>query len=109
MITRTAFTQLGFSLALLLLVTALMMLVFGGPAIVLWNHPDLIGVSIGAGGVLLMLAAFRPVQRWYGLPAGWLLTLPLAAVLYLGMTWGSALSFWRGTRAQWKGRSYAVD
>ena len=39
-------------------------------------------------------------------PAGWTLTLPIAGVLYLAMTWSSALQYWRGTRATWKNRSY---
>jgi hypothetical protein len=34
------------------------------------------------------------------------LTLPLAAGLFLAMTWSSALNFWRGRRASWKARDY---
>jgi len=32
--------------------------------------------------------------------------LPLGAGLYLGMTWSSAIRYWRGVRSQWKGRVY---
>jgi hypothetical protein len=34
------------------------------------------------------------------------LSLPLAATLYLAMTWTSALRYWRGERSRWKNRVY---
>jgi hypothetical protein len=54
-----------------------------------------------------MYASFVPTIRFYGLAGGWTLTLPLAAGLYLAMTWTSALRYWRGERSRWKDRSYA--
>jgi hypothetical protein len=33
-------------------------------------------------------------------------TLPVAAALFLAMTWSSAIGYWRGTRARWKARDY---
>ena len=108
MVSRTAFTQLRYSLALLLAVTALMLLVFGGPFLVLWLHPDAYGVALAALAFAAMLTGYRPVHRWFGLSPVWLLTFPIAAALYLGMTWLSALMWWRGIRAEWKGRSYAA-
>ncbi len=47
-----------------------------------------------------------PSSRFYRLPAAWALTLPVAAALFLAMTWSSALGYWRGTRASWKARDY---
>jgi hypothetical protein len=46
--------------------------------------------------------------RFYGLAPGWLLTLPGAAILFLLMTIESALNYWQGIRAEWKGRTYAA-
>jgi hypothetical protein len=40
---------------------------------------------------------------------GWVFTLPIAGVLFLAMTWSSALNYWRGVRAEWKNRAYAVS
>jgi len=35
--------------------------------------------------------------------------LPGAGCLFLGMTWSSAIRYWRGRRSQWKGRQYGTD
>jgi hypothetical protein len=53
-----------------------------------------------AGGAWLALAAaYWPVVSFYRLPAAWAATLPVAAALFLAMTWTSAIGYWRGTRA----------
>jgi len=106
MIARTAFTQLRYSTVLLLLVSVTMLIVFAGPLVALWNHSGMLSVSIAMTGLFAMCAGYRPLTKWYSLPLVWTLTLPLAAVLYLGMTWQSAFAYWRGTRAQWKDRAY---
>jgi hypothetical protein len=36
----------------------------------------------------------------------WSLTMPLAAILFIEMTWTSAFRYWLGKRSQWKGRTY---
>jgi hypothetical protein len=56
-----------------------------------------------------MLASYRPTVSFYGLSRVWLPTLPLAGVLFLFMTWRSALNYWRGYKARWKDRTYAAD
>jgi hypothetical protein len=56
-----------------------------------------------------MAAAYLPTVRFYGLASAWALTLPLAGLFFLAMTITSALNYWRGIRAQWKRRSYAVS
>jgi membrane protein DedA with SNARE-associated domain len=58
--------------------------------------------------IAAMAGAYLPVVRFYGLPWAWTLTLPLAALLFLAMTFGSAISYWFGVRARWKNRAYAV-
>jgi hypothetical protein len=54
-----------------------------------------------------MSAAYAPVVLFYRLRPAWTLVLPLAAALFLAMTWDSAFAYWRGTRATWKNRRYA--
>jgi hypothetical protein len=45
--------------------------------------------------------------RFYRLAIPWAVTLPVAGALFLAMTWTSAVTYWRGTRARWKTREYA--
>jgi phenylpropionate dioxygenase-like ring-hydroxylating dioxygenase large terminal subunit len=51
-----------------------------------------------------MTAASRPTVRRYGLGWVWLLSLPLAALLFLAMTVDSAVQHRRGAGGRWKGR-----
>jgi type II secretory pathway component PulF len=105
MVARTAFTQLHYSSALLMLCTVLMGLSFVIPVMaVLLPGSD--ARTAGLTALLLMMASYFPVVRYYRLGWGWLVTLPLAAALYLGMTWTSALRYWRGERSRWKNRIY---
>jgi hopene-associated glycosyltransferase HpnB len=109
MVSRSAFTQLRYSTLLLLLATALMAVtllvpVVGAVMAAITAEPRLAAVAVGAW--LAMSAAYCPVIRFYRLPIGWAATLPFAAALFLAMTWSSAFSYWRGTRANWKSRAY---
>ena len=106
MVVRTAFTQLRYSSLLLLLVSLLMVLVFFGPFVALIGVSGIPGVAIFGLGVGAMSLAYWPVLRWYRRPLVAAAALPLAAALYLAMTWQSAIRFWAGTRASWKGRNY---
>lgn len=109
MVSRTAFTQLGFSVGALLATTALMIAVFAVPVAAFVADPVLrAGPAslIALVALVTMAAAYWPMVRFYRLSAPWALTLPLAAGLYLLMTWSSALNYWRGTHATWKNRSY---
>jgi hypothetical protein len=56
--------------------------------------------------MVLMLLSFAPTVLLLELSPGWVLTLPLAAVAYLAMTWSSAIRYWRGERSRWRGRRY---
>ena len=109
MVSRSAFTQLRYSTVLLLVTTALMLIVLLAPVAATVIAP-LVGAwelaTLGVLGWLGMSAAYWPVVRFYRLPAVWALTLPVAAALFLAMTWSSAMSYWRGTRASWKNRRY---
>jgi hypothetical protein len=109
MVARSAFTQLRYSAWLLLLATALLIVtlllpVAGlvvGAAAADWR------LALTAGAAWLAIAAsYWPVVSFYRLPPAWTATLPLAAALFLAMTWSSAIGYWRGTRARWKARDY---
>ena len=109
MVSRNAFTQLGFSLGALVAATGIMVAVFVVPVAALVLDPNLntgLAPLTALGALVAMAAAYWPVVRFYRLPAPWVLTLPLAASFYLLMTWSSALRYWRGIRATWKNRSY---
>ncbi|GAB2546844.1 glycosyltransferase [Rhodanobacter koreensis] len=105
MVARSAFTQLGYSTSLLLAVTAVFVLAYGAPFALLDSaHAWPLGVTAWAA----MTLSYLPVLRYYRMSPLWALLLPLSAVLYLGMTWGSALRYWRGVRSCWKGRTYGT-
>jgi hopene-associated glycosyltransferase HpnB len=105
MVRRSAFTQLRRSWALLAAVVAGLVLMFAVPPACV--AAGLAGAAAGAGGWALPLAAGAaawtvmalvalPSARAFGLRPAWALTLPLAGVLYAGMTIDSAL---RGAQA----------
>jgi hopene-associated glycosyltransferase HpnB len=109
MVSRSAFTQLNYSIGWLLLATALMVVtllvpVIGVVAAAITGHL-LLGLT-SAVAWLAVSAVYWPVVSFYRLPSAWALTLPLAAALFLAMTWSSAFGYWRGTRATWKAREY---
>ena len=109
MVSRTAFTQLRYSNALLAATIAAMLAVFVAPIAAIIASRSMLDVAAGVGALAAMGAAYYPVVRFYRLPVRWVATLPVAAVLFLGMTIDSALGYWRGVRAEWKGRAYAAS
>jgi hypothetical protein len=56
-----------------------------------------------------LIVSYLPTLKFYQQSRGWVLALPLIATLYLAMTWSSAIRFWVGTGACWKGRFYATN
>jgi hypothetical protein len=115
MVSRSAFTQLRYSTVLLLAATVAMLVVLLSPPAVLVaalldldaGRPALVRASLAVPAWLAMSAAYAPVVLFYRLRPAWTLVLPLAAALFLAMTWDSAFAYWRGTRATWKNRRYA--
>lgn len=106
MVARTAFTQLRHSWTLLLVCTLLMLAAFPAPWLgLLLGAPPV--RAAGAAAIVLSLALYAPVLRFYRVPLPWVLGLPLAGCLYLGMTLASGWQYARGTRARWRGRDYA--
>ncbi|OOO03112.1 MAG: 4,4'-diaponeurosporenoate glycosyltransferase [Chromatiales bacterium USCg_Taylor] len=105
MVARTAYTQLRYSLILLVLCTAMMLLAFCVPVAGLlaangWDRVfSLVLVS-------LAMASYQPTLKYYRQSRAWALTLPIIGLLYVAMTWSSAIRYWSGERSQWKGRNY---
>ena len=108
MVARTAFAQLKYSNSLLLLCTTLMAISFCLPFLALRGLEPLPSI-VGCCTLAAMYSSFAPTVRFYRLPFYWILTLPIAALLFLMMTWTSALRFWRGEKSQWKERSYSRE
>lgn len=107
MVARSAFTQLRYSKTLLLVCTVALLLAFAAPILGLLMKFTTLGVwSTAAFG--MMLISYIPTLHYYSIPKIWALSLPLAGLLYLAMTWASAWRYWRGERSRWKDRSYAV-
>jgi hopene-associated glycosyltransferase HpnB len=109
MVSRSAFTQLRYSTALLLLTTLVMLVVLAAPVLSVALAPIGAGVTsalVGLAAWAAMSAAYSPLVRFYRLAPPWALTLPFAAALFLAMTWSSAVAYWRGAHARWKNRSY---
>lgn len=105
MVSRTAYTQLNYSVWLLLATSLLMAWLFVLPFVALAIGPAAVKIAAVLAW-LAMAGVFWPTVRAYGLGPRWALSLPAAATLMLAMTWSSAIHYWGGTRARWKARSY---
>ena len=106
MVARTAYTQLNYSCALLLLCSILMLLCFVVPIVQIF-HENIYTELISLSTCMCIILTYRPIVKFYNLPSVWLLTLPLASCLFLAMTWTSAIRYWCGERTRWKNRSYS--
>lgn len=101
MVARTAYTQLNYSPILLIVCSVLMFTAYIVPLILLVQFTWL-GILI----LTLMLMTFVPVILYYNLNPVWIFGLPISGILYLLMTFTSAIRYFRGERSQWKGRTY---
>ncbi|GAB3675062.1 glycosyltransferase [Salinisphaera aquimarina] len=108
MVARSAFTQLRYSRILLAACTLVMAVMFWVPplALLVGDAPTR---AVAALALLAMLVSYLPTLRYYRLRRAWALLLPVTGTLYLGMTWSSALRYWRGLRTAWRGREYRRD
>lgn len=104
MVARTAFTQLGYSRTWLGLCTVLMVLAFVVPLAGLWDPRAAVPGTLAWASMSL---SYLPTVVYYGRSPLWALLLPAIGILYLWMTWVSALRHWRGQGAGWRGRHYA--
>lgn len=99
MVSRSAFTQLSHSKLLLAAAVGGMFIAYVLPPLLV-----LAGNPWACGAWALMTLAYLPAVRFYRLSWLWALALPAIAVFFIGATIHSAVQFWRGRGAIWKGR-----
>lgn len=109
MVSRTAYTQLNYSIFWLLVCTLLMVSLFWFAPVGSFLAGGWLGIMIGLFTWVAMLIAYIPTLRFYHCSTLWVVTLPLIGSLFLLMTWTSALKYWRGERASWKNRRYEIS
>jgi len=105
MVSRTAFHQLKYSLSLLLIVTTIFVTIYALPWLGLFSN-SMFGQTCSALSLAIMMAMYFPILRYYMLSPLWCLAVPLIALLYLAMTWSSAIAHWTGSGKGWRGRRY---
>jgi hopene-associated glycosyltransferase HpnB len=103
MISRTAFTQLRYSAAILAGTVAGLAFVYLLPPAFAF-----VGNLWGVGAWLMMSIAYFPVLRFYRRNPLWAPMLPAIAAFYMACTVASAIQYWRGGGGNWKGRSQAA-
>ena len=99
MISRSAFTQLQHSTLLLMGAMVGIFVAYVLPPLLLLAGNRWAGLAW-----VLMTLAYLPAVRFYRLSWLWALALPAVAVFFMGATLHSAVQFWRGRGAVWKGR-----
>ena len=104
MIARTAFNQLGHSALILAGAIVGLTLMYVLPVLLLLSGNATL-MALGAVASLMMLIAYLPMVRFYGLNPAWGFTLPLSAAFYMAATAHSAFRFWSGRGGEWKGRA----
>jgi hopene-associated glycosyltransferase HpnB len=110
MVARSAYDQLGYSPAMLAGAVAGMLVVYLAPPFLVLAQPwhgDYLAASLGAAAWVLMGFSYIPTLWLYRQKPVLGLLLPLAGVLYDLMTLDSALAYYRGRGAYWKGRAQA--
>ena len=105
MVSRTAFYQLKHSTSILLVMTLLFLTIYGLPWVGLLEV-NLTAQIISALALIAMMGMYLPIIRYYQLNPLWSLGMPLIALLYLAMTWYSAIEYWLGAGNSWRGRRY---
>jgi hopene-associated glycosyltransferase HpnB len=107
MVSRTAFNQLNHSSLLLLGTVAGMVITYLMPPLLLLSGGRL-ALVLGAAAWAAMTITYSTMVRYYRLNWAWALSLPVAALFYLGATIHSALKYWSGKGGDWKGRAQDV-
>jgi hopene-associated glycosyltransferase HpnB len=108
MVSRTAFNQLKHSSLLLLGTIAGMVITYLAPPLLLLTRSRP-AIVMGAAAWAAMTITYSTMVRYYRLNPAWALTLPLAALFYLGATIHSAVKYWNGSGGEWKGRVQDVQ
>jgi hopene-associated glycosyltransferase HpnB len=106
LVARSAFTQLGFSAAMLGLTVVTMTATYAlGPALLVFDASQ--ARLFAAAATLMMLFAYQPTLRYYRMSPFWALALPAVAMFYTAATVDSARRYWSGRGGAWKGRFQA--
>ncbi len=108
MISRTAFTQLGYSWWMLAGTVAGLALTYLAPPLLTILAPPGAARGLGALAWLAMTTAYLPAIRFYHRPWFWAPLLPAIATFYMGATIYSAVAWRRGQGGMWKGRAQAL-
>ncbi len=106
MISRAAFTQLRYRVAVLAGTAAALVITYMLPPALALAAP---GAArwLGVAAWAMMAGAWLPTLRFYRRSPLWAPFPPLVAAFYLGATLHSAVSYWRGRGGMWKGRAQA--
>jgi hopene-associated glycosyltransferase HpnB len=110
MVARSAYDQLGYSPLMLAATVAGMLIVYLAPPLLALGQPwhgSALAASLGAAAWVLMAFSYVPALQLYRQPPVLGLLLPVAGLLYDLMTLDSALAYYRGRGAWWKGRAQA--
>ncbi|GAA6616076.1 glycosyltransferase [Scytonema sp. NUACC26] len=110
MVARTAFTQLHYSLGMLIVTIFGMILVYIVPplcAITGAIAGNWLVAIVGLSSWLLMSYAYYPIVKFYGCSPVFAFCLSAIACLYTLMTLDSALRHWQKRGGAWKGRVYS--
>ena len=107
MVARTAFTQLRYSITMLILCSIMLVASFLFPFSGIFSR-HITGISFSLVALVAMMLTYIPTLNYYGIPKMWALTLPFSGILYLMMTWSSAIRYFKGQRSEWKGRIYSA-
>ncbi len=108
MVSRTAFNQLNHSSLLLAGTIAGMLITYLAPPLLLLTRSRP-AIFMGAAAWAAMTITYSTMVRYYRLNLASALTLPLAALFYLGATIHSAIKYWNGSGGDWKGRVQDVQ
>jgi hopene-associated glycosyltransferase HpnB len=103
LISRTAFWQLKHSVLMLLGTIAGMFVTYMLPPLLLFTGRPVPAV-LGSFAWILMMVAYAPALRFYGLSWLWAPLLPFIALFYTVATIHSAVEYWAGRGGEWKGR-----
>jgi len=106
MVVRSAFAELRYSYPRLFCAVAGMALVYLAPPLLLiFGEPLAKAAAFNASA--LMVGAFIPTLRYYGISRLHALALPGVAACYTWFTIKSAINYWKGEGGLWKGRLQA--
>lgn len=105
-IARVAFTQLRYSLLMLLGALAGLFVTYLLAWVLFFAFPGEAWLAVDTA-IAMMAATFAVTVKFYGLSWPWALTLPFAALFYGYATCVSAVRYWLGRGGQWKGRAQA--